>query len=99
MNGMLRASSHSNVASGIDAIRESRSAITSYLRGSLLSSVPSPNHAPSGIPAKVASLPCGDTLLIFSRPSITPIHWSTCSPRRITKAPAAIARSDIVAST
>ncbi len=84
---MLVPSSQSNVARGIHAMRVSRSATTSYLRGSSFSRDPSPNHPPGPIPVKVALFPVCETTLILISPSTTPVQASTISPLRITTLP------------
>ena len=87
MNGRLVASSHSKVARGMRATRVSRSAITSYLRVTSLSSEPSPNQPPVGTPANVTLLPPAEKLLILTRPSMMPTQVSSASPLRQTKPP------------
>src|SRR5450830_1328741 len=77
----------------------SRNAITSYLRGSSLSSEPSPSQPPLAMPANETVLPSGETLLIFSNPSLTPIQCVTASPLRQTSEPAAVRRLNTSAST
>jgi hypothetical protein len=37
-----------------------------------LSTVPSPNQPPGGMPVKVIGMPSAESLLIFSKPSSTP---------------------------
>lgn len=64
--------SQKNLLSGIRATRDSRSAITSYLRTSRLSTEPSPNHEPAGTAAKVTDLPEQEALTSFTSPSMTP---------------------------
>ena len=71
LNEMLVSKSQ-KVLSGIRATRDSRSAITSYLRTSRLSPEPSPNHEPAGTAAKVSDLPEQEALTSFTSPSMTP---------------------------
>ena len=96
---MLLSSSQLNVARGMNKSRLSRSAITSYLRGSFLSKEPSPNQPPASMPVNVTILPSGETLHILSSPSPTPIQWSTGSPLRHTKPPSGTTCSSMSAST
>src|SRR3954463_15441542 len=77
LNGMLLSSNQLNVLRGMNASQLSRKAITSYLRGSVFNTEPSPNQPPVSKPVKVTVFPSGDTLLIFNKPSDTPIQWST----------------------
>ena len=81
---MLLSSSHWKVARGMKPTRLSRKATTSYLNASVFSSEPSPNQPPASKPVNVTVLPAGETLLIFSKPSSTPIQCSTGSPLRTT---------------
>src|SRR2546422_916255 len=96
---MLTSHSQLNVARLTHATRVARSAIASYLRASVLSIEPSPNQPPAATPVNVIDLPAGDTTLIFSSPSMTPIQCSTGSPLRHTKAPAGTSRRVISAVT
>lgn len=59
---MLVSSSQRNVASGMNAMRESRSATMSYMNGRPFSTEPSANQPPAGMPANVTDLPAGERL-------------------------------------
>src|SRR5690554_3065575 len=85
---MLRSSSQSNVASGRRMMVDARSATTSYLRFSRLSSEPSPNQPPAGTPISEASLPSGLPTETFTSPEATPSHAVARSPLRSMSAPA-----------
>src|SRR3546814_3125127 len=73
---MLVSSSQSKVAAGRRATTESRSATTSYLRTSRLSSEPSPIQPPAGTPVSEAILPSELPTDTFTNPASTPIQ--TC---------------------
>src|SRR6185369_11527903 len=76
----------------------SRKVTTSYLRVRSLSSDPSPNQPPLVTPRKVVVLPSGVTLVILTRPSMTPIQCSTGSPLRQAGTPTGSVRTCVSAS-
>lgn len=89
LKGKLVWYSRLKVELGINAIRLSRRATTSYGRFSCLISEPSPSQPPAETPMNVVHRPSGATVSTLTMPSMTPTQYSAGSPSRQMTDPAA----------